>query len=207
MQTRIVRSIWMLAVLGALGCGGSSRPEPDAVRSADPPELRPEVGEIIDRGAWRRLWIVTGGQSGTDRAAMDVALSLGLPLRGWCPKDRWSETGRIEDQYPLQETGSRDPAVRTEMNVLDSDGTLVLNLGVANDGTPLTEQLTEKHRRPLLSFEIEGSPSEDDVRRFRRWIEESSIRILNVAGPRESHRPGAVYERSRVWLEALLKKV
>lgn len=169
----------------------------------DHAELRPEIRSLLERGAWRRIWIVTGGQSGTDRAAMDLAFSLGLPFRGWCPSERWSESGRIDPVYPLQETGSPDPAVRTELNVIDSDATLVLKIGEARDGTPLTEQCAEKHGRPLLRFEIGASPTRAEIGRFREWIDRHSIRILNVAGPRESHMPGVVYARSMEWLRAL----
>lgn len=170
----------------------------------DTDSVSPAVRALLERGAWRRLWIVTGGQTGADRAAMDVALSMGLPLRGWCPKGRASESGRIEEVYPLQETGSDDPAVRTEMNVIDSDATLVLTIGEARDGTPLTEQCAERHGRPMLRFEIGRSPSEADVKTFRDWVGEHSVRVLNVAGPRESHSPGVVYTRAAEWLEALL---
>lgn len=204
---RNFRNFCAIALLTALGCGEPATRSTPAIPERSPAKLRPELKELLNRGSWKRLWIVTGGQSGADRAAMDVAIDLGLPLRGWCPKDRWSEAGRIEERYPLQETNSPDPAVRTEMNVVDSDGTLVLTLGTAKDGTPLTEQCAVKHGRPLLVFEIGADPSEADVKRFRAWIDKHSIRILNVAGPRESHRPGAVYARTKLWLEALLKKV
>lgn len=80
---------------------------------------------ITESAAWKRLCIVTGGQTGVDRAALDVALALDLPVRGWCPKNRLAEDGRIPERYPLQESASEDPALRTELNAFDSDGTLV----------------------------------------------------------------------------------
>ncbi len=70
--------------------------------------------------------IISGGQTGVDRAALDVAMELGIPCGGWCPLDRWSEGGPIDDRYPLTETESSDPAVRTESNVRDAQGTLII---------------------------------------------------------------------------------
>jgi hypothetical protein len=148
-----------------------------------------------------RLMIVSGGQSGVDRAALDVAIEYHLPCRGWCPADRWAEDGRIGSQYPLQETGSTLPAVRTEMNVVDSDATLILTQGEPRDGTPLTEEMARKHGRPCITLDLEREP---DTRTFDAWLAENNVRVLNIAGPRESFRPGFVYSRARTVLTALL---
>ncbi len=152
----------------------------------------------------QRLWVVTGGQTGVDRAALDTALSLLLPVRGWCPKGRLAEDGKIPSVYPLQETTSTDYAVRTEWNVRDSDGTLVLTYGPLEGGTKLTVDLTRKYNRPVLIIDA-LSFSEKDATRFWSWIQEHNIRILNVAGPRESSRPGVIYNRARYVLKQILE--
>jgi len=150
-----------------------------------------------------RLWIVTGGQTGVDRAALDTALSLFLPVRGWCPKGRLAEDGTIAPIYPLQETNSTDYAVRTEWNVRDSDGTMILAYGTLSGGTKLTAELARKYHRPVLVIDA-LSFSKDDVTRFQKWIQENHVRILNVAGPRESSQPGVIYKRAQVVLSKLL---
>lgn len=161
---------------------------------------------ITDSPAWKRLWIVTGGQSGVDRAALDVALALDLPVRGWCPKDRLAEDGRIPERYPLQESASEDPALRTELNAWDSDGTLVLSKGLPKDGTPLTEEVAKRYGRPFLYIDLDAEPTDATVTEFRRWVEDNKIRILNVGGPRESHQPGVIYARAKLIIERLLRK-
>ena len=104
-----------------------------------------------------RLWIVTGGQTGVDRATLDTALSLFLPVRGWCPKGRLAEDGVIPSVYPLQETTSTDYAVRTEWNVRDSDATLILAYGSLTGGTKLTEELAQRYNRPSLVLNVRAT--------------------------------------------------
>ena len=94
--------------------------------------------------------IVSGAQTGVDRAALDAAIFLNIPHGGWCPRGRRAEDGAIPAVYQLKETTERNYAVRTEKNVVDSDGTLILFLKQISGGTELTEKLTKKHRRPLL---------------------------------------------------------
>jgi predicted Rossmann fold nucleotide-binding protein DprA/Smf involved in DNA uptake len=93
--------------------------------------------------------IVSGGQTGVDRAALDIALALGIPCGGWCPRGRGAEDGVIPARYPLQETCSHDYAERTRRNVIDSDGTLILAIGALHGGTLLTAQLAEKAASPV----------------------------------------------------------
>jgi len=131
--------------------------------------------------------VVSGGQTGVDRAALDAALALGVPCGGWCPRGRRAEDGRIDIRYPLQETPSRDYAERTEWNVRDSDGTLILTRGVPHGGTALTLEIARRLGRPALVLDL---ATVRDTRAVRDWLAREGIRILNVAGPRESAAPG-----------------
>ena len=140
--------------------------------------------------------IVSGGQTGVDRAALDAAISVGLPHGGWCPRGRTAEDGPIADRYQLRETESWEYPVRTEQNVLDSDATLILYAGELRGGTEFTYRMTRKHRRPCLQVDLDDPPAADIV---LQWLRECGVEILNVAGPRESQRPG-IYERAAAFL-------
>lgn len=131
--------------------------------------------------------IISGGQTGVDRAALDVALELGIPCGGWCPKGRLSEDGPISSKYPLREMPSPKYPVRTEKNIRESDGALVLTWGPVTGGTALTVKLAGKHRKPCLVVDLskEGNPQ-----KVRDWLRTHDIKTLNVAGPRESKAPG-----------------
>jgi hypothetical protein len=143
--------------------------------------------------------IVSGGQTGVDRAALDAALALGLPCGGWCPHGRRAEDGRIDARYPLAETPWAGYPQRTEWNVRDSDGTLALTLGAPDRGTALTVRLAAKLGRPCLLVNLAAALSAEDV---RDWAETHRIRVLNVAGPRESSSPG-VYAAAAAFLRRL----
>ena len=144
--------------------------------------------------------LVSGGQTGVDRAALDVALALGIPCGGWCPRGRRADDGPIDARYPLQETPSAEYAQRTEWNVRDSDGTLVLTRGKAQGGTALTVTLARQRGRPVLVVDLAGEP---DVRAVGDWLRREGIRVLNVAGPRESGTPG-IHGESLRFLRAAL---
>ena len=103
--------------------------------------------------------IISGGQAGVDRAALDAAIALNMPHGGWCPRGRLAEDGRISDRYRLRETDSSDYAVRTERNVLDSDATLVLCRGEPRGGTLLTIRLAQRHGRPHLAVDLDQPPN------------------------------------------------
>ncbi len=135
-----------------------------------------------------------------DRAALDIALELGIAAGGWCPAGRRAEDGRIGDRYPLTESSSRQYAERTRLNVRDSDGTLILYRGEMSGGTAYTQRCAREHGRPLLVFNLQNNL---DRRRFDAWLTRHRIQVLNVAGPRESQRPG-IYEAACAALRLLL---
>jgi hypothetical protein len=145
--------------------------------------------------------IASGGQTGVDRAALDAAQALGLPSGGWCPRGRLAEDGSIDARYPLQETPSDDYSQRTEWNVRDSDGTLVLTRGRASGGTAYTIAIARRLGKPLLVLDMEQEP---DPLALRAWSSAEGIATLNVAGPRESQRPG-IHEQARRFLAAALE--
>ena len=141
--------------------------------------------------------LVTGGQTGVDRASLDVALARGIPCGGWCPRGRIAEDGIIHEKYPLTETESPDPSQRTELNVRDSDATLVLWDGRGVDGTKLTIECAQKYARPLIRM----NPSQCDRPRFEEWVRRYKPKVLNIAGPRESTHPGIYQEALRFLME------
>jgi hypothetical protein len=148
--------------------------------------------------------LVSGGQSGVDRAALDTALALGIPCGGWCPRGRRAEDGPIPDRYPLAETPSSDYAERTRGNVRDSGGTLILTRGEPAGGTRLTLDECRTAGKPCLVIDLGGGDLAESVRAARDWIA-AHLRggVLNVAGPRASEQPDG-YGRTAAFLRALL---
>lgn len=132
--------------------------------------------------------IVSGGQTGADRAGLDVAMKVGLPVGGYCPKGRLAEDGTVPEHYPLVEMTKGGYSARTERNVIESDGTLILNIGKLSGGTRLTVECARKHNKPHLVIQLDAAKPK--VSTLAEWIDENNIRVLNVAGPRESKSPG-----------------
>ena len=148
------------------------------------------------------LKIVSGGQTGVDRAALDAALAAGIPAGGWCPKGRLAEDGVISPKYPLRETASRLYQERTRLNVTDSDGTLILAGKALHGGTALTKVFADRHLKPVLVANPADSGSTGVI---RKWLKANDVRVLNVAGPRESTRPGS-YDQAYKLLREVLKR-
>ena len=150
------------------------------------------------------LKIVSGGQTGVDRAALDWALANGAACGGWCPLGRLVEDGIIDLRYPLRETPENDPAQRTEWNVRDSDGTLIVSLAKRLvGGTRLTEVLAERLAKPHLVLAKTDGDLSAQVEALRRFIAENGIQVLNIAGPRASGEP-SVGEYVRSLLNATI---
>jgi hypothetical protein len=147
--------------------------------------------------------VVSGGQTGVDRAALDVAMRQGIACGGWCPKGRLAEDGPIPSAYPLAETPTREYAERTRWNVRDSDGTLILTFGEPAGGTVLTRVFALQEQKPHLMLDLETKPMAADA---HRWLNEHNIAVLNVAGPRASTVPG-IYRLAAQFLETLFVEV
>lgn len=148
--------------------------------------------------------IVSGGQTGVDRAALDVALELGLPHGGWCPRHRRAEDGRIPARYQLRECESVEYWVRTERNVVDSDATLILYFGVLTGGSRFTFRMARKHARQCQCVDL-GPCGMPAVGPLQAWLREEEVQTLNVAGPRASVSPG-IYEAATAYLRSLLAR-
>ena len=144
--------------------------------------------------------IVSGGQTGVDRAALDVAIAMEIEHGGWCPRGRRAEDGRISTDYNLVETTSQEYRVRTEQNVLDADATLIFYREKLQGGTLLTYRLCEQHQKPFLLVDLTET---DTLTTTAKWLESLRPDVLNVAGPRDSTAPG-IYAETREYLIALL---
>jgi hypothetical protein len=134
--------------------------------------------------------IVSGGQTGADRAALDWAAARGVAHGGWCPRGRRAEDGPIAPAYGLRETPSADYAQRTEWNVRDSDGTVIITLGSGlGGGSRLTAEVAAAIGRPCLHLSRERDGDEAGAQ-LAAFLTTHGIRTLNVAGPRASSEPG-----------------
>ncbi len=152
---------------------------------------------VARRGYTRHLvaMIVSGGQTGVDRAALDVAVSLGLARGGWCPHGRRAEDGRVPDRYPLAETPSPVSLQRTLWNVRDADATLILAAGRLRGGTLLTFRFARRLGKPCL---VRDPFATRNLAAARDWLGRHRVRVLNAAGPRARqcpfiHRAAAIF--------------
>ena len=146
--------------------------------------------------------IISGGQTGVDRAALDFAIQNNIACGGRCPKGRLAEDGRIDDKYPLTETNTTLYVERTKRNVKEGDGTLILYSGELGNGSAYTAKYAQKKKKPLLVIRTD----EPDLKETTaRWIENNRIKVLNIAGPRESTSPG-IYNETMKILEMVFKK-
>ena len=148
-----------------------------------------------------RLKIISGGQTGVDRAALDVAIALDIAHGGWSPAGRQAEDGPIDPSYRLAETPSADPAQRTQWNVRDADATLILTFGPPTGGTALTQRLALESGKPLLVLDL--APAPDAAHAIAAWLAAAPVACLNIAGPRASEAEG-IYERAHDVLRVAL---
>ena len=148
--------------------------------------------------------IISGGQTGADRAALDVALKLDIPHGGWIPKGRKTEDGTLPEIYKLKEMPAASYPKRTEQNVIDSDGTLIIARGKLTGGTDYTRQMTLKYKKQLLGIDLNLTGHYDAASLIVSWIKLQRVQVLNVAGPRAS-KDRQVYSDVVIILEKVVQ--
>jgi Circularly permutated YpsA SLOG family len=134
--------------------------------------------------------IISGGQTGIDRAALEVGLKYGIECGGWCPDHRADEFGRIPERYPLQEVERRGFNERTRRNVRDSDATVIIYIDRLQGGTDHTLSRCIKQRKPHLLIDAAKLSPQEAANAIIDFTRTHTIEILNVAGPRQSEWPG-----------------
>jgi hypothetical protein len=147
--------------------------------------------------------IVSGGQTGADRAALDFAIKRKMPHGGWVPKGRLAEDGPLPKKYKLQEMSTDNYQDRTEQNVIDSDGTVIISHGNLTGGSAYTQEMAKKHHRPCFHVDLNKLDVLPAALEILNWLDEHGIKVLNVAGPRESKDP-KIYKLVKDILESLL---
>jgi hypothetical protein len=133
--------------------------------------------------------IISGGQTGIDRAALDLALKHGVDSGGWCPTGRLDEFGRIPDRYSVRELQAGGFTERTLQNVKDSDGTVIIYLGKLSGGTEQTVQFCVEQSQPHELIDASKVSAEEAASLIADFVRENKIDVLNVAGPRQSEWP------------------
>lgn len=133
--------------------------------------------------------IISGGQTGVDRAALDAAMAVGFSCGGWCPADRKAEDGPIPDRYPMSLLTERGYRLRTLKNVQTGDGTAILFYQTLSGGTKLTRDMCIREKKPFIVLDATQIAVERAVKAVLRFIGEHEISTLNVAGPRASGWP------------------
>lgn len=148
--------------------------------------------------------IISGAQTGADRAAIDTAINLGLEYGGSIPKGRKAEDGPISQKYSnLTELSTSDYKVRTEKNVTDADATIIFTIGKPTGGTLVTVNYVKKHRKPYLLLDLKDKSDKEVIKQIKEWLYKNRPDILNIAGPRESKSPG-IYEMVTIILKEAL---
>ncbi|MCU0733946.1 MAG: putative molybdenum carrier protein [Methylotetracoccus sp.] len=153
-----------------------------------------------------KLTIISGGQTGVDRGALDAALAAGVTCRGWCPAGRLAEDGPLPDRYPLTELAHGGYPERTLKNIQDSDGTVILHFGRLEGGTLLTASHCAESGKPHRLIDLSATPPGLAVDAILRFIAESRVTALNVAGPRASEEPRA-YDTARQVIGRMLQRL
>lgn len=133
--------------------------------------------------------IISGGQTGADRAALDIAIELGIPHGGYVPQGRRAEDGPLHHRYCVTELAVSSYDTRTEANVRVADATLIVAIGPLTSGSALTRRLADKHGKPVLHIDLATVGREQAAATVLKWLAEQHPAVLNVAGPRESTTP------------------
>ena len=148
--------------------------------------------------------IISGGQTGADQGALDGAMDLHFPHGGWISTGRKTENGPLAKKYQLRELVSPAYRDRTEKNVLDSDGTLIVSHGELTGGSALTRTLAKKHHKPWLHIDFDLVSMEDSVDQACSWIIGNKIEVVNIAGSRSSSDP-LIYEKTRSLVRGMIE--
>ena len=151
------------------------------------------------------LKIVSGGQTGVDRAALDVALKHGIECGGWCPEGRLDEVGQIPTRYPVRELPGGTFDDRTRANVKDSDGTVIFYFEELRGGSAFTLECCEELKKPCCLIDAQQLRADEAGKRLRAFLDEANVEVMNAAGPRQSDWPEG-YAYARAAIEAALKK-
>ena len=146
--------------------------------------------------------IVSGGQTGADRGALDFAIDHGYTHGGWAPSGRQAEDGLVPLKYQLAVLTDGGYRQRTRRNVEDSDGTLIINIGAMEGGTLATQIFAERMAKPYLVVQLDDGGVTDVAVQVLAWLRHHGIETLNIAGPRESKRPG-IYRLTGELLKAI----
>ena len=150
--------------------------------------------------------IISGGQTGADRAAFDFALENRIESGGFVPKNRAAEDGSISEKYPgLIETETENPAARTELNVINADATLIFSHGELKGGSKLTKEFAEKHRKPFLHIDFSEFTIEQAVEKTKIRLASIEGETLNIAGARASE-DAEIYGKTKEFLKGLFKQ-
>ncbi len=151
------------------------------------------------------ITVISGGQTGVDRAALDAAMRYGVNCRGYCPRDFWAEDGKLSNHYPLTALDDADPAIRTRANVDEADGVCVICPGEPGGGTALAIEHALATGKPVLMLGANGESTGQLINRLDKWFETLPGSRINVAGPRLSEWPEAYQSTRRIfdgWLRS-----
>jgi hypothetical protein len=149
--------------------------------------------------------LISGGQTGADQAGLDAAIKYGIPHGGAIPKGRMTEDGVLPEKYNLTEMATKSYPKRTEKNVVDSDGTVIITHGKLTGGSLLTQKKAIEHGKPVIHLDLKALDMEDSVMALQQFIVENSIEVLNVAGPRAS-KDGKIYDAVQKILTMFIEK-
>ncbi|HNZ10413.1 MAG TPA: putative molybdenum carrier protein [Smithellaceae bacterium] len=148
--------------------------------------------------------IISGGQTGADRAVLDFAIANNISYGGWLPKGRKTEDGTLDPKYHLQEMPTTDYSRRTEQNVLDADGTVIVSYGFLTDGSALTREFAMQHKKHWIHIDLKELTIKEAAHNLAIWQKNHGIRVLNVAGPRARKDP-AIYKATLRLLKETFK--
>jgi len=153
--------------------------------------------------------VISGGQTGVDRAALDAAMALGIDVGGWCPHGRKALDGVIPSRYPLTETRGKSYQTRTKWNVRDSDATLIICRDEPTGGTALTIKYCEQLNKPYEIYQLRGggipwADGPEDPYGVQYGLNCHHVQVLNVAGPREG-KLCPIYDHAYMFLSELFR--